>query len=45
MGHMGNLSASQVYFALDALELTLESLGHQFKRGSSVRAAKAIIGE
>lgn len=45
MGHMGNLSASQVYFALDALELTLESLGHQFERGSSVRAAKAIIGE
>ncbi len=45
MGHMGNLSASQVYFALDALELTLGSLGYQFERGESRRAARAIIGE
>lgn len=45
MGHMGNLSASQVYFALDALELTLGSLAFQFERGSSARAARAVIGE
>lgn len=45
MGHMGNLSASQVYFALDALELTLESLAYRFERGSSTRAARAVIGE
>jgi aspartate aminotransferase-like enzyme len=45
MGHMGNLSAPQVYFALGALESTLGTLGQQFEPGSSVRAAKAIIGE
>ena len=45
MGHMGNLSASQVYFALDALEMTLGALGYQFERGSSARAARATIGE
>jgi aspartate aminotransferase-like enzyme len=45
MGHMGNLSAAQVYFALEALENTLESLNYGFERRSSIRAARAIIGE
>jgi len=45
MGHMGNLSASQVDFALEALEFTLASLGHRFERGSSRQAARTIIGE
>jgi len=45
MGHMGNLSSSQVYFALDALERTLSSLGYKFEAGSSFKAAKAILGE
>ncbi len=45
MGHMGNLSASQIYFALDALEKTLDSLGYRFERGSSWKAAKSVIGE
>lgn len=45
MGHMGNLSSSQVYFALDALEKTLETLGYKFEKGSSSRAAKVILGE
>ncbi len=45
MGHMGNLSVSQVYFALDALEKTLAELGFAFERGISRRAAKAILGE
>jgi len=45
MGHMGNLSASQIYFALDTLEKTLDSLGYEFKRGSSRSAAKSILGE
>ncbi len=42
---MGNLSSSQVYFALEALEKTLDSLGYKFASGSSSRAAKAILGE
>jgi alanine-glyoxylate transaminase/serine-glyoxylate transaminase/serine-pyruvate transaminase len=45
MGHMGNLSASQVIFALDALEKTLAALKHTFEPGSGVRAARAVIGE
>jgi alanine-glyoxylate transaminase/serine-glyoxylate transaminase/serine-pyruvate transaminase len=45
MGHMGNLSVSQVYFALDALERTLSSLGYRFEPGSGIKAAKAILGE
>jgi aspartate aminotransferase-like enzyme len=45
MGHMGNLSASQVHFALDALERTLSVLGYKFEEGSGLQAAKAILGE
>ena len=45
MGHMGNLSVSQVYFALDALERTLSTLGYKFEAGSGLKAAKAILGE
>jgi len=45
MGHMGNLSVSQVFFALDALERTLSSLGYTFKEGSGIQAAKAILKE
>lgn len=43
MGHMGNLSVSQVYFALDALEKTLFSLGYTFDPGSGLQAARAIL--
>ena len=45
MGHMGNLSVSQVYFALDALERTLSTLEYKFEAGSGLKAAKAILGE
>ncbi len=45
MGHMGNLSVSQVYFALDALERTLSTLGYKFEAGSGLKVAKAILGE
>ncbi len=45
MGHMGNLSVSQVYFALDALERTLSTLGYKFETGSGLQAAKTILGE
>jgi aspartate aminotransferase-like enzyme len=44
MGHMGNLSSSQVYFALDALEQTLKTIGYGFEQGAGRRAAKAILG-
>jgi aspartate aminotransferase-like enzyme len=45
MGHMGNLSTAQIYFALDALEKTLSFLGYKFEPGSSHRAAKEILVE
>jgi aspartate aminotransferase-like enzyme len=43
MGHMGNLSASQVFFALDALERTLSSLNYKFEEGSGVQTAKEVM--
>ncbi len=45
MGHMGNLSYPQVYFALDAVEKTLRTLGYQFDSGSGLQAARAILEE
>lgn len=43
LGHMGNLSTAQVYFALDSLERTLSSLKYKFEAGSSLKAAKTIL--
>lgn len=43
IGHMGNISVSQVYFAIEALERTLSSLGYKFDPGSGLKAAKAIL--
>lgn len=45
MGHMGNLSVSQVLFALDALERSLSSVGYSFKPGSGLEAARKILEE
>lgn len=45
MGHMGNLSVPQVYFALDALEKTLASLGYSFEKGAGRRVAQEVLGE
>lgn len=45
IGHMGNLSLSQVNFALDALERALSSLGYRFEAGSGLKAAKVILEE
>ena len=45
MGHMGNLSTSQVYFALEALEKTLASLGYEHEPGSGRKMAEAILEE
>ena len=41
MGHMGNLSFSQVYFALDALKKTLVSIGYLGKSKSNVRMTES----
>ncbi|MFB0566258.1 MAG: alanine--glyoxylate aminotransferase family protein [Candidatus Aminicenantaceae bacterium] len=45
MGHMGNLSVSQVYFAIEALEKTLSSLDYRFETGSGLKEAKKILGD
>jgi len=45
MGHMGNLSISQVYFAIEAMEKTLSSLDYKFEPGSGMKAAKVILEE
>jgi aspartate aminotransferase-like enzyme len=44
MGHMGNLTAEQVLFALEAVEKTLKTLGHIIKPGSGVAATRKILG-
>ncbi len=43
MGHMGNLSVSQVYYALQSLEKTLQSLDYKFELGSGVQVARTIL--
>ncbi len=43
MGHMGNLSASQVQFAIAALESTLSALGYSFHNQSGIKAANEIL--
>lgn len=45
IGHMGNLSPAQIFFALGAVEKTLDSMGIPFEAGVGVGAAKAILGE
>ena len=45
MGHMGNLSLAQIYFALQAVENTLSSLNYSFEPQAAVNAAKAVLGE
>ena len=45
MGHMGNLSSAQVYFAIEAVEKTLQSLGWQLERGAGIEAARSILEE
>jgi len=43
MGHMGNLSAEQVIFALEAIESTLISLNFPLKPGAAVEAARSYL--
>ncbi len=43
MGHMGNLSFSQVRFAVSALEDTLASLDYRFESGTGLKAAEKVL--
>ena len=43
MGHMGNLGAADILFALGAVEKTLETLGRGFTPGAGVAAARAVL--
>lgn len=45
MGHMGNLSESQLIFALETMEDTFLSLGHNLNRGAAVQKAQEIFEE
>jgi aspartate aminotransferase-like enzyme len=44
MGHMGNLSFSQVIFALTALENSLSTLSYDFEPECGVKVARKILG-
>lgn len=43
LGHMGNLSESQLEFAIAALETTLEAGGYAFRPRAGVEAAMAVL--
>jgi alanine-glyoxylate transaminase/serine-glyoxylate transaminase/serine-pyruvate transaminase len=43
LGHMGNLSPAQVYFALNAVEDTLSAMGRSFEAKTGIRAAEEIF--
>jgi alanine-glyoxylate transaminase/serine-glyoxylate transaminase/serine-pyruvate transaminase len=43
MGHMGNLSFSQVYFAIDALKKTLASIGFSGRTKSNSRVTESVF--
>ncbi len=43
IGHMGNISYSQIEFAVDAVEKALSELGYTFHPGSGVKAAKEVL--
>ncbi len=43
MGHMGNLTAGQVEFAMGAVERTLETLGYDFEPGAGPAAARKVL--
>jgi alanine-glyoxylate transaminase/serine-glyoxylate transaminase/serine-pyruvate transaminase len=43
MGHLGNLTADQALFALEALEKTLAGLSRPVSPGSGRRAAEEVL--
>lgn len=45
IAHLGYMGGFDILTALSALEMTLSGLGYFFERGSSVRAAEAILEE
>jgi len=45
LGHMGNLSFSQVEFAVNAIEATLTSLNYSFQPKVGIEAAAAVLEE
>ena len=45
LGHMGNLSSSQVIFALEAIEKTLLALGYKLEKGRAIERAEQILSE
>ncbi len=45
IGHLGFIGGFDIITALTALEMTLDEMGYNFKRGDSLRAAQIIIKE
>jgi aspartate aminotransferase-like enzyme len=45
VGVMGTVSRSEILFTLSALELTLAELGHKFKLGDAISAAKEVFSK
>jgi aspartate aminotransferase-like enzyme len=45
IAHLGYMGGFDVITALSALEMTLEDLGFNFKKGASIFAAKEILKE
>jgi alanine-glyoxylate transaminase/serine-glyoxylate transaminase/serine-pyruvate transaminase len=43
MGHMGNLTADEILFALDAMERTLVAIGREVDKGAALRAAERVL--
>ena len=43
MGHMGNLSSSQIYFAIQTVETTLTSMDYSFEPKIALNAARNIM--
>jgi len=45
IAHLGYMGGFDIIIALTALEMTLSELGYNFKRGSAIEAAEAILEE
>lgn len=45
IAHLGYMGGFDVLIALSALEMTLSELGYSFDRGSSIKAAEAVLEE
>ena len=45
IAHLGYMGGFDITTALTALEMTLDELGFEFEKGSSIRAAEAVLKE